>query len=159
MERAMANRNNEECTQGGRQQRGGKTATDNTIVHQDEVDYRSDQGDDGRCPDGNYPGGATRLRDRPQHGSPPTEVWAKQQEEDKGAWVALDFAKAFDSMSHQLIEAMLRVIGVEERWIRVIINFTKGPVGFLVGQEIPDRRISPAGGIKQGTPYRRRYTR
>ena len=36
------------------------------------------------------------------------EVWAKQQAEDKGAWVALDFAKAFDTMSHQLIEAMLR---------------------------------------------------
>ena len=64
--------------------------------------------------------------------------------------MTVDFAKAFDSMSHQLIEAMLRVIGVEERWIRVIINFTKGPVGFLVGQEVPDRRISPAGGIKQG---------
>ena len=63
--------------------------------------------------------------------------------------MALDSAKAFDSMSHQLIEAMLRLMGMEERWIRVIINFTKGPVGFLVGQEIPDCRIHPARGIKQ----------
>ena len=82
------------------------------------------------------------------------EVWVKQQEEEKGAWVALDFTKAFDSMSHQLIEAMLRVMGVEERWIRAIINFTKGPVGFPVGQA----GSAQQEGSSRGTPCHRHYT-
>ena len=68
------------------------------------------------------------------------EVHEIQREGKTGCWIAMEFRKAFDTVSHPILEAFLRQAGLLEQWIPVIMSFLKGPIGFLVG-----RKVSPEG--------------
>ena len=68
----------------------------------------------------------------------------------KGAWVSIDFLKAYDKMGHQIIEALLNVVGMDRQWVRMLIAFMEEELGFLVTNKVADSWIRPRGGIGQG---------
>ena len=57
-------------------------------------------------------------------------IWRGQEE---GAWLSIDFSKAFDSTSHCLMSAFLIEIGVPPVWVHILEQFLRGPIQFLVG--------------------------
>ena len=67
----------------------------------------------------------------------------------KGAWVSIDFLKAYDTVGHQIIEALLSVAGLERHWIRMLIEFMEEELGFLIANKVSDTWIRPKGGIRQ----------
>jgi hypothetical protein len=78
------------------------------------------------------------------------EVHEIQREGKTGCWVAMDFRKAFDTVSHPMLEAFLLHAGLPKQWVSVIMSFLKGPIGFLVGNKVSPEWIRPGGGIRQG---------
>ena len=59
------------------------------------------------------------------------EVHEIQREGKTGCWIAMDFRKAFDTVSHPMLEAFLLHTGLPKQWVAVIMSFLKGPIGFL----------------------------
>ena len=45
---------------------------------------------------------------------------------------------------------MLEHVGLHTNWVKVIMQFLQGPMGYLVGHTVADERIRPRRGIKQG---------
>ena len=80
----------------------------------------------------------------------PEEVQRIQNSRIQGCWVLMDFKKAFDTVSHQMVMAWLKKAGLSERWIRVLLSFLKGPMSFIIGNSITEEEIWPSGGIRQG---------
>ena len=74
-------------------------------------------------------------------------IWRGQEE---GAWLSIDFSKAFDSTSHCLMSAFLIEIGVPPVWVHNLEQFLRGPIQFLVGSQITGAGLVPGSGIKQG---------
>ena len=64
----------------------------------------------------------------------------------KGAWVSIDFLKAYDKMRQQIIEALLHVAGMQRQWMRMLITFMEEELGFLVTNKVADRWVRPRGG-------------
>ena len=73
-----------------------------------------------------------------------------QREGETGAWVTMDFTKAFDTVSHPMLEAFLLYAGMPSQWVAVILEFLRGPLGFIVGRRVSETYIKPTGGIRQG---------
>ena len=78
------------------------------------------------------------------------EVTRRWRSGAKGVWVSIDFAKAFDSTSHELMAEFLRLLGIPEAVERLILSFLKGPLRFLVGNRLSEQELTPKSGIKQG---------
>ena len=68
----------------------------------------------------------------------------------QGAWLGIDFTKAFDSTSHALLGFFLEFLGVPETWCAALIQFLKGPLQFFVGNQLTESALYPGTGIKQG---------
>jgi ribonuclease HI len=70
------------------------------------------------------------------------------------AWLAIDYSKAYDSVNHGLMEALLCYIGMPSFMISVCLQVMCGDVFFLVGNlpvmEVP---LKPLSGIRQGDPF------
>ena len=60
----------------------------------------------------------------------------------------MDFRKAFDTVSHPMLEAFLLHAGLPPSWVAVIMSFLKCPTGFLVGNKVSPEWIRPGGGIR-----------
>ena len=60
------------------------------------------------------------------------------------------FRKAFNAVSHPMLEAIVPHAGLPPQWVAVIIPFLKGPIGFLVCNKVSPEWIKPGGGIRQG---------
>ena len=60
-----------------------------------------------------------------------------------GTWLSIDFAKAFNSTSHDLLYVFLRQLGVPEAWCQALIQFLRGPVHFLVGNQLTIAHLRP----------------
>ena len=78
------------------------------------------------------------------------EVHEIQREGKTGCWIAMNFRKAFDTVSHSTLEAFLLHVGLPKQWVAVIMSFIKGPIGFLVGNTVSPEWIRPGGGVRQG---------
>ena len=60
----------------------------------------------------------------------------------EGAWLNIDFSKAFDSTSHCLLRVFLELLGISSRWCTTLIQFLKGSIRFLVGNHPHGRNFS-----------------
>ena len=69
---------------------------------------------------------------------------------EEGAWLGIDFSKAFDSTSHCLMSAFLIEIGMPPVWVHILEQFLRGPIQNLVGNQITGAELVPGSGIKQG---------
>ena len=67
------------------------------------------------------------------------EMHKIQQEGETGCWIAVDFRKAFDTVSHPMLEAFLQHAGLPKQWVSVIVSFLRGPIRLSVGQKAPTR--------------------
>ena len=81
------------------------------------------------------------------------EVQEIQRAGKMGCWIAMDFRKAFNRVSHPMLEAFPLHARVPKQWVAVIMSFLKGPIGFLVGNKVSLEWISPGGGIRQGDTH------
>ena len=69
---------------------------------------------------------------------------------EQGARVSIDLLKAYDKVGHPIIEGVLRYVGLGEHWIRMLIEFVKEGLGFLVANKVSDTWIQTKGEIRQG---------
>ena len=58
------------------------------------------------------------------------------EEDRQGAWVSLDFRKAFDSVNHTFLEALFIYCRLPQMYAAALLAMLKGPLRFLVGREI-----------------------
>lgn len=69
------------------------------------------------------------------------------------AWVAIDYSKAYDSVNHALVEALLIFIGMPLFMIGICMSVMRGGIFFLVGRRIvKEVAFQPKSGIRQGDP-------
>ena len=66
-----------------------------------------------------------------------------------GVWLSLNFAKAFDNTNHALLGDFLLLLGVQEAWCEVLLDFRGSELKFLVGPVVADAILQPKRGIKQ----------
>ena len=78
------------------------------------------------------------------------EVYDVQREGKTGSGIAMDVRKAFNTVSHPMLEALLQHRGLPKRRVSVIESFLRGPIGFLVGGMVSPEWIKPSGGIRRG---------
>lgn len=78
------------------------------------------------------------------------EVVDQFNKDEEGIWISLDFAKAFDSLSHNMISSYLEYLGVPSKVIQLLDTYMKGPIHILVGQTMTQDYINPTSGIRQG---------
>ena len=64
--------------------------------------------------------------------------------------MSMDFSKAFDSTSHCPLSIFLLEIGLPRVWVHILEQFLRGPIQFLVGNQIIETKLVPMSGIKQG---------
>ena len=70
------------------------------------------------------------------------------------AWIAIDYMKAFDSVNHALVEALLSLIKLPTYMINICLSVMQGDVLFLVGRRLVREVVSrPLSGIRQGDPF------
>ena len=70
-----------------------------------------------------------------------------------GAFCAVDFRKAYDSISHDFAKAFLSLIAVPPPLAKLIIALCSAPYVFNIRGHIDrDNPIFPAAGVRQGDP-------
>lgn len=78
------------------------------------------------------------------------DVIDQYNKNEDGIWISLDFAKAFDSLSHNMIRAYLSHLDIPPKVIDLLDTYMKGPVHILVNQTMTQDYINPTSGIRQG---------
>ena len=69
------------------------------------------------------------------------------------AWLAVDFQKAFDSVNHALVEALLQFVNLPNFMIRICLTIMRGEILFLVDRRlVREVSLKPRSGIRQGGP-------
>ena len=68
------------------------------------------------------------------------QSWHTGLGDEVAAWLVVDYSKAYDSVSHPMMAALLRFICIPTPWIRVLLQILRGPVLFPV-----------MGGVCEGT--------
>ena len=67
--------------------------------------------------------------------------------------VAVDFQKAYDSVSFDFLTAALEYIGLPASYVSVLLSVMSGPIMFCVGRGFePSVEFRPRSGIRQGDP-------
>ena len=69
-----------------------------------------------------------------------------------GMIIKLSFSKAFDKLSGQNMEAMMKACGFCEEWITWIMNLASSTFFSIVLNGSPTNTFSPSQGIRQGDP-------
>ena len=68
-----------------------------------------------------------------------------------GAFLTVDFAKAYDSVQHAYISAVLEYLGVDQALIALLIQLFRAPFIFAVGQGVVrGEKVYPWSGVRQG---------
>ena len=67
-----------------------------------------------------------------------------------GAWLSIDFAKAFNSTSHSLMQFFLEYLIIPGTWCTALIQIVKDTLRFLVGNQPSEAVLQPGTSIKQG---------
>ena len=60
--------------------------------------------------------------------------WDSSPGDSCACWVAVDYPKAYDSVSHPMLHALFRYICIPTAWVHVLCQVLCGPVLFLVGR-------------------------
>ena len=67
--------------------------------------------------------------------------------------VAIDFQKAYDSVTFPMLKVSLLYVGLPEAYVSVLMSVMSGPVMFCVGKGfVPGEVLRPKSGIRQGDP-------
>ena len=67
--------------------------------------------------------------------------------------LAVDFRKAYDSVTFTMMEASLRFLGLREQYVKLLLSVMAAPVLFCVGRTFePSVFLHPRSGIRQGDP-------
>ena len=70
------------------------------------------------------------------------------------AWIAIDYSKAYDSVNHGLVEALLEFIQMPVFLVRICLAVMRGAILFLVGRRlVREVEMHPESGIRQGDPF------
>ena len=68
-------------------------------------------------------------------------------------WIAVDYSKAYDSVSHSIMTNLFRYISIPDPWICVRCQILRGLVPFLVGGDVVKKeQLLPSYGTHQGDP-------
>jgi hypothetical protein len=80
------------------------------------------------------------------------EEWWREGGDD--AFVAVDFSKAYDSVSFEVVEAIMEMLGVPLMWRRMYMDVLRGPVWFVFnGVVVQEVVYKPMAGIRQGDAW------
>ena len=78
-----------------------------------------------------------------------TNTW---QQRHPGAWLSLDFSKAFDSVSHEYLQDLFQYCSLPQPYTALILQCLRGRIRFLVGRDADkDHVLQRAGGLDKGT--------
>ena len=67
--------------------------------------------------------------------------------------MAVDFAKAYDSVQHAFASAVLRYLGVPGQYVVLLVALMCSPLVIKVCSEVqPDVVVQPGSGVRQGDP-------
>ena len=82
-------------------------------------------------------------------------TWGAELEEGwADAWIAIDYSKAYDSLNHSLVEAVLEFVGMPPFVIAICLEVMRGETMFLVGKSpVRETPLMPQSGIRQGDPF------
>ena len=70
-----------------------------------------------------------------------------------GAFLTVDFAKAYDSVQHTYMVAVLDYLGVDQALIALLIQLFRAPFIFAVGRGVVrEEKVYPRSGVRQGDP-------
>ena len=70
-----------------------------------------------------------------------------------GAFLTVDFAKAYDSVQHTYMVAFLEYLGVDQALIALLIQLFRAPFIFAVGRGVVrEEKVYPRSGVRQGDP-------
>ena len=70
-----------------------------------------------------------------------------------GAFLTVDFAKAYDSVQHAYMRAVLEYLGVDQALIALLIRLFRAPFFFAVGRGVVrEEKVYPHSGVRQGDP-------
>ena len=78
------------------------------------------------------------------------DLWVSNKE---GIYVALDYSKAYDTVSHFFAESVFRYMNMPSSITAVLLSLLKAPLVFIVGGGVyMDHEVLPKSGIRQGDP-------
>ena len=69
-----------------------------------------------------------------------------------GMLIKLDIAKAYDKLSWQYLEAILKARGFRSKMGRMVMALVSSPLVSILFNGSPSRLFSPTRGIRQGDP-------
>ena len=70
-----------------------------------------------------------------------------------GAFLTVDFAKAYDSLQHTYMTAFLEYLGVGQALTALVIQLFRAPFIFAVGRGVVrEDKVYPRSGVRQGDP-------
>lgn len=73
---------------------------------------------------------------------------------DGQAFIAIDFAKAYDTVSFGMVDAVMELIGVPKAWRDMYVGVLQAKVWFAInGWVVQDVEYFPAAGIRQGDAW------
>lgn len=81
-----------------------------------------------------------------------TMTTTRQKERMGSMALKLDMAKAYDKVEWKYLEAMMRRMGFNERWISLVMNCISTFNYAILINGKPGRIIKPTRGIRQGNP-------
>jgi hypothetical protein len=73
--------------------------------------------------------------------------------------VKLDIQKAYDRVEWPFLEAMMKALGFEEKWITLIMICVKSVSYSVLVNGVPYGKIQPSRGLRQGFDKETRFPR
>ena len=68
--------------------------------------------------------------------------------------VAIDFQKAYDSVTFEFLRKALEYVGMPLPYVSVLMSIMEGPIVFCVAQSFVEGVVlQPKSGIRQGDPF------
>jgi len=70
----------------------------------------------------------------------------------KGMMIKLDLAKAYDRLSGEYLQKILKAYGFDGRWIEWIMSMITTPIMSIMLNKTPTKTFNPSRGLRKGDP-------